>query len=218
MALARIAFLSLASAAFGCAAPSKSHGWQTLLSERTRGSWRTADFAGGAAPEWVNGQLVLPAGSTLTGALWTGPLPTGAYEIELEAMRIEGKDIFCGLTFPVGSSAASLVLGGWGGSLCGISSIDSLDASENSTTRVIEFQNGTWSRVQVRVTADRIEAWLDGESLVDVSIEGHRLDTRWEMRHAKPLGVASYQTRAAVRGLRWRPLLESEAMRPAPAP
>ena len=33
----------------------------------------------------------------------------------------------------------TLVLGGWGGSLCGLSSLDYMDASENQTTTFVSF-------------------------------------------------------------------------------
>ena len=55
------------------------------------------------------------------------------------------------------------MLGGWGGQLCGLSSIDYFDAANNSTTRFIDFKNGTWYHVHLRVVTNRIQARLDGE-------------------------------------------------------
>lgn len=48
---------------------------------------------------------------------------------------MSSSEFFCGLTVPVrtGTECVSLIVGGWGGSLVGISSIDGLDASETST-------------------------------------------------------------------------------------
>ena len=47
----------------------------------------------------------------MTGITYTNPLPRTDYEVTLEAMRVEGSDFFCGLTFPVGSNSCSLVVG-----------------------------------------------------------------------------------------------------------
>ena len=71
-------------------------------------------------------------------------------------MRVEGSDFFVGLTFPVRDSHASLIVGGWAGSVVGISSIDGRDASENETTEVMKFKNGQWYKFRLRVRADRL--------------------------------------------------------------
>jgi hypothetical protein len=46
------------------------------------------------------------------------------YEIKLEAKKVTGNDFFCGMTFPVGDSFCSFIVGGWGGPVVGLSSID----------------------------------------------------------------------------------------------
>ena len=48
----------------------------------------------------------------MTGVTWTRDFPKSNYEIRLEAMRVEGSDFFCGLTFPYQKAHATLVLGG----------------------------------------------------------------------------------------------------------
>jgi hypothetical protein len=121
-------------------------------------------------------------------------------------MRVDGSDFFCGLTFPVGEKPCTLVLGGWGGSLCGLSSIDHFDASENSTTRMISFENGKWYRVRLRVIPDRIQAWLNEEDLVDVDITDKNIDIRIEVEESKPLGIATWNTAGAVRNIRLKKL------------
>lgn len=191
----------------GCCSTPET-GPRSLFDGQSLAGWRRADFIGGVEPQVQQGSLILPAGDTLSGAVWTRDLPVGDYEITLEAMRVEGHDIFCGLTFPVADSHVSLVLGGWGGSLCGISSLDGMDASENETMSTMNFENGKWYTVRVRVSDGLIEAWVGdegGEKLIlDVETEGRRLDTRYEMRHAKPLGLATWRTRAAIRNINWR--------------
>jgi hypothetical protein len=128
------------------------------------------------------------------------------YEITLEAMRVQGTDIFCVLTFPVAERPCSLVLGGWGGSVCGLSNIDYYDASENETTSAVDFENGRWYRVRLRVGPYRIQAWLDGKVLVDVDTEGRHVDIRPEVHLSRPLGLATWLTTGAVRDVRLRKL------------
>lgn len=53
----------------------------------------------------------------------------------------------------------------------------------------------------MRVEPDRIQAWLDGEGLVDVEITGKKIDIRPEMDLCQPLGVATWVTTGAVRNI-----------------
>ncbi len=129
-----------------------------------------------------------------------------AFEIALEAARLAGSDFFCALTFPVGRSHCSLILGGWGGTTVGLSSLDGLDASENETTREMRFEDKRWYRVRVAVTATHIRAWLDDQPIVEVVTAGRRIGIRPEVDASRPLGIASYRTRAGVRAIRVRKL------------
>ena len=145
-------------------------------------------------------------GNDMTGITWKGPLIRTNYEITLEAMRISGSDFFCGLTFPVGENPCSLILGGWGGSLCGLSNIDYYDAANNETTTFTSFENDKWYKVRLRVRPDRIEAWLDDEEIVNIEITGRKIDIRAEVDLSQPLGIATWQTGGAVRNILIRPL------------
>jgi hypothetical protein len=150
------------------------------------------------------GALVIEAGGTLSGVTWINgsELPRMNYEISLEAMKISGDDFFCGLTFPVGQAACSFIVGGWGGRVVGISSIDHADASENETTRGQEFADNKWYRIRVRVTAAKIEAWIDDEPMVDVELKGKIISLRpGDIQKSLPLGIATYMTKAAVRNI-----------------
>ena len=51
----------------------------------------------------------------------TNEIPKINYEVALDAMRVSGSDFFCGLTVPVNDSFCSLIVGGWGGGLGGVS-------------------------------------------------------------------------------------------------
>lgn len=173
----------------------------SLFDGRTLGQWKVTDFGGQGDVHVEDGAIYLPMGSYTTGITWTGPVLRMNYEITLEAMRVDGTDFFCALTFPVGENPCTLVLGGWGGTLCGLSNIDYYDASENLTTTFYAFEQKTWYHVRLRVLPDRITAWLDGESLVDIDTKGRRIDIRAEMDLCQPLGIATWVTTGAVRNI-----------------
>jgi len=191
-------------------APGKSQ-WRPLFDGKTLAGWKTTQFGAHGEPEVQDAQIILPAGDPLTGVnREKDDVPHVNYEIALEAQRVEGNDFFVGLTFPVEKSFASLILGGWAGSVCGISSIDHMDASENSTSSFHEFKKGQWYKVRVRVLKDRLEAWLDDEQIVDADIAGKKISTRVEVDASKPFGFCSYRTKAALRNIRIRELTPDE--------
>ena len=153
----------------------------------------------------ADGRITLEAGNDLTGITYTGDVPRMGYEASLEATRLAGSDFFCGWTFPVGEEFVSFILGGWGGAVVGISSINDDNASENETTQFQKFETGKWCRVRVRVTPGLLEAWIDDEQMVKVATEGKRLAVRaGEIEASKPFGICSFRTRAALRNLQIR--------------
>jgi len=172
-----------------------------LFDGQSLGLWKVTDFGGQGDVHIEDEAIYLEMGSYTTGITWTGPVVRMNYEISLEAMRVDGSDFFCALTFPVAENPCTLVLGGWGGTLCGLSNIGFYDASENETTTFYSFKNKVWYHVRLRVEPERIQAWLDGESLVDVDIAGKRIDIRPEMDLCQPLGIATWVTTGAVRNI-----------------
>ncbi|MDA1274701.1 MAG: DUF1080 domain-containing protein [Verrucomicrobia bacterium] len=179
--------------------------WQPLFDGKTLAGWKATDFAGSGEVEVQKGELVLNAGVMLTGVSWTNSLPKTNYEVSLEAMKKDGSDFFCGFTFPVGDSHCTFIVGGWGGGIVGISSIDSMDASENETTKYLNFEKNKWYRIRVRVTPKTIQAWIDDEQMVDQSIEDRRISMRpGEIELSAPFGVAAWQTTSALRNIRLR--------------
>jgi hypothetical protein len=193
------------------AAKEKAAGWKPLFDGKSLAGWQTTKFGGHGEPEVKDGQIIIPAGDPLSGVTRAkDDVPHVNYEIALDAQRAEGHDFFVGLTFPVNDTHASLILGGWSGAVCGISSIDHMDASENSTSTFRQFQNGKWYKVRLRVLKDRIEAWIDDEQIVDADIAGKKISTRVEVDPSKPLGFASYRTTAALKNIRIRELTPEE--------
>ena len=173
-------------------------GWVPSGFEGERGVRVERDFEPGRAA------IVIEAGTTLGGITSTlgARLPRMNYEVAFEAMRVAGGDFFGALTFPVENTACTFVLGGWGGAVVGISSIDGMDASGNETTREMEFTDRRWYRVRVRVTPGHIEAWIDETRVVDLATTGRLLSLRpGDIQKARPLGISTYMTKAAVRAV-----------------
>lgn len=193
----------------------KSGGWRSLFDGRTLAGWAASGFEGEGAVKVENpfrggpGAIVIEKGTTLSGMSWTrgSELPKTNYEIELQAMKLQGEDFFCGLTFPVGASACSFIVGGWGGMVVGLSSVDHFDASDNETSTGMEFADNRWYRIRVKVTDEKIEAWIDDKQMVDLETKGRKITLRWgEIQKSLPLGVATFMTRAALRDIRIRRL------------
>jgi Domain of Unknown Function (DUF1080) len=181
-------------------------GWQSLFDGKTLQNWQVTNFGGQGQVTVEDQWIVLDFGSDLTGITWTGELPRTNYELMLQAMRVDGSDFFCGLTFPVGDSYCSLIVGGWGGTVIGLSSIDGRDASENPMSQLMNFDPKRWYRVRLRVNEARIEAWIDARKVVDQEIAGHKISIRPEVELSRPLGIASWRTKAALRHVQMRRL------------
>jgi hypothetical protein len=188
-----------------CATPPAPAPWSALFDGATLTGWEATNFGGEGVVEVSDGALLLDYGSPLTGLTWTGAPPSGSYDLELVAARVEGTDFFCGLTFPVGDAHLTLVLGGWGGSLCGLSNLDGDDAANNDSQKLFRFENGRDYRVLLRVRPDVVAVLLDDRPFLRVPIAGRALSLRPEVELSRPLGVASFSTRARLRALRWRP-------------
>jgi Domain of Unknown Function (DUF1080) len=177
---------------------------QKLFDGSTLQGWTKTNFGGEAEVRVEDGCIVLGMGAPLTGVTWSDPtaLPFRMnYELTLEARRVEGSDFFCGLTFPYHDDSASLIVGGWGGSLVGISCLDRADASENETTRIRKFEKEKWYTIRLRVREGRLQAWIDDKMVVDCLIGDRKLSTRSEVRLCQPLGICSFQTKAQIRNV-----------------
>jgi hypothetical protein len=186
-------------------------GWKKLFDGKSLDGWKSSDFYKPGKVEVRDGAVVMAKGRMMTGITYTrGDFPKMDYEVTLEGKKLAGDDFFCTTTFPVGDSFCSLVVGGWGGHVVGISSINSSDASENQTNRQMDFETGKWYRVRIRVSRARIDAWIDKEKVVDLETDGLRLSTRVECAASRPFGIATWDTIGAVRDVRVRLLTEAE--------
>src|SRR5207249_10417956 len=185
----------------------RSDDWQKLFDGTSLLGWKVTEFAGRGEVNVENGRLQRHSGVMLTGVSYTNDLPRIDYEVSLDAMKVDGSDFFCGLTFPVEASFCSLIVGGWGGGVVGLSSIDGMDASENETTKYLKFDPARWYHIRLRVNPIKIEAWIDNEKVVDQEIIGRRISLRpGDIEYSKPFGIATWQTTGALRGIRVRRL------------
>lgn len=181
--------------------------WQSLFDGKTLKGWKAPNFSGQGTVEIVKGTMQLGIGSDITGMNVDGDIPKNNYEVSLEATRLDGTDFFCGLTLPYNNSAFTIILGGWGGALVGLSSINGDDASENETTKFIKFDTGHWYKLRARVTPAKIEAWLDNEKIIDLDTEGKKISMRpGEIELSVPFGIATFRTLGAFREMKLRHL------------
>lgn len=173
-----------------------------IFNGRNLDGWEITNF-GPQGPVYVSGdQVILGMGDGCTGITYKKAFPEINYNVTLEAKRVDGTDFFCGMTFPVGRDPCTLIVGGWGGTTVGLSSIDGKDASENETTSLMKFENNRWYRIGLLVKENEIKAWIDDSLVVDFNRNGKRLSIRPEVELSKPFGIASWRTTAAIRNIK----------------
>lgn len=198
-----------------------------LFDGKSLAGWHVADkinfdMHGKVAVE--DGAIRMAPGQPATGIVWVGdeaktsssdgkssasdakksptvPFPRVNYELRLEAMRTEGNDFFCGLTFPIGEEYCTLIIGGWGGGVVGLSNVDNYSAVENETTDYRDFKDNTWYRIRLRVTAGKVEVWIDDESVIDLETKGKKFSIWWEQEPMRPFGIATWYTGTAIRNV-----------------
>ncbi len=182
-----------------------------LFDGKSLDGWKKADLPRPGEVKVEDGRILMKAGGSMTGITTTRQdLPRVDYELSYEAMRIEGADFFAAATFPVDQSYITLVNGGWGGNVTGLSSLNGMDASENETTCTIKYEDKTWYRFRVRVTGKVIRCWVDDKEIIAVDYQDRRVGTRLETRANEPLGFATWHTGGALRKIEVRTLTPDE--------
>lgn len=176
--------------------------WKTILDVQRLDRWQAGVFGDSDELDLASDGVILPIGVPLTGITYLDEPPSGSYALEVEATRQYGTDFFLGVTFPVRDEHVTLVLGGWGGTLCGLSCIDGDDASNNGTRTHVEFPNGKRQTVLIEVDGSRVVALVNGDELVNVDLTGKRLEVRNEVLPSVPLGLSSFATCTVVHRVR----------------
>lgn len=186
------------------------YAWQSLFDGKTLNGWKVPNFGGEGEVKVADGAITVAMGDSMSGVTATIKPPRTDYELELEGKRLDGNDFFCTTTFPVGDAPCSLVVGGWGGAVVGLSCVDFYDASDNITTKFMDFKNNVWYKVRIRVTKPKIEAWIDDEKVVDLDTAGRRFSIRDECDLCQPLGICTWCSSAALRNIRIRQIKPGE--------
>lgn len=171
---------------------------RVLFDLSTLADWETGVFGNPDDFELTDTGIVIPQTSTLAGMTYRGGPPVTPYRLHVDVTKRYGDDFFLGLTFPVRDSYLTLVLGGWGGGVSGLSCIDGEDASDNATKHVEYFPNGKRQTVVVDVADERVVARIDGRVLVDADLRGKELGLRTEVLASRPLGVATFATSSLI--------------------
>ena len=187
----------------------KDTDWKALFDGKSLKNWKATNFGGEGEIVVENGGIVIDRGSEMSGITYTGAdFPKTHFEVAFEAKRTQGLDFFCTTTFPVGDDHCSLVVGGWAGSVVGLSSIDGKDASRNETKKEMSFDNNKWYRVRIRVTPDRIAAWIDDAPVVNFPTKGRKISIRPECDLSRPFGICTWSSSSVVRDIKLRTIRE----------
>ncbi len=174
-----------------------------LFDGKSLGIWEEIQFTEGneANVRIENGKIIFGRGDPLTGIAINDASfkpPAEEYEITLKARKIDGRDFFCALTFPVPekNSCCTFVAGGWGGQVTGLSNIDYLDANRNTTRSTLDYDHDRWYIIRVEVTRGRIRCWIDKRLVVNCLIKDKHISMRsGPIEKCQPFGIASYDTK-----------------------
>ena len=121
----------------------KAGEWKSLFDGKTMSGWVKSEYGVAADVGVEEGALVIELADGCNGITYKKDFPKINYELRFEGRRVLGTDFWCGLTFPVNDDPLTLILGGWGGSLVGISSLDGKDAARNESKTYLKFEQET---------------------------------------------------------------------------
>ena len=200
---------------FGCTSKQKSpenkaktllvqeyqHDGISMFDGETLNGWEITSF-GTQGPVLISeGNIVLRYGDGCTGITWLKDFPKVNYKVSLQARKTSGNDFFCGMTFPVNNEFCSLIVGGWGGPVVGLSCIDGKDANNNETKIMKNFEKDVWYNIQLLVSDSTIIARIDDEKVVDFNYQGRELYVRPEVELSRPFGICSWTTTGELRNI-----------------
>ena len=197
--------LFIAAIGSGCKI-GKQNNSPKLFNGKDLTGWEITDFAGSGEIKVKDSELHIGMGELISGInLAHDTIPRSNYELEAEALKVDGDDFFCAITFPLGKTYATFIPGGWGGSVVGISSIDGMDAAENETASFKKFEKNQWYRFKIRVTDEKIQCFIDKEMVVDLPLEDRNIALRpGPIELSVPIGFASFQCISKIRNINLR--------------
>ena len=179
--------------------PEIPEGSRALFDGNTLNNWEITNFGTQGPVRISEGKIIIGMGEGCSGITWKNDFPKVNYEVGLEARKMVGNDFFCGLTFPVNGNFCSLIVGGWGGPVVGLSTIDNEDASENETRVLKNFEKKVWYRIRLKVSDQKITAWVNDEELVDFVYTDHKIGIRPEVSLSRPFGICTWMTSTEIK-------------------
>ncbi|NQT85650.1 protein kinase [bacterium] len=196
------------------AKPKPAADWRVLVGQGRANGWErvkgglfrqppSATANGGLGQVIVFSQVDGAAGYKHT---WD--VPRTNYELSFTSMRLRGNNIGPGVIFPVGKSVCLWAIGNGGGG-CGLDQVDGHDdLDEDNPTRVMRPTELKRSyRYHLRVSQDKVQAWINQTRVVDIPRAGHTFSLRDGYRPGAPLAfVGAGKTGAVVKNIRIRPL------------
>ena len=187
---------------------------RVLFDGKTLDGWKKTDFYHAGEVKVDDGRIVMAAGDSMTGITTTRQdLPTTDYELTYEAMRLTGDDFFAAATFPVGKSYITLVNGGWGGYVTGLSSSNGHGRLGERDHQPFKYQEKTWYRFRVRVTGEVIRCWVGDKQVIAVTHKEKHVG-RGSRRGPTSPGLRHLETASALRKIEIRPLRPTRSPRP----
>ena len=129
---------------------------------------------------------------------YRGALPGAHYKLSWEARRTDGSDFFCGLTFPIRGNVATLIGGGWGGGVVGISNVDGMSAVENETTDYRDFKNDQWYKIVLDINAKSLVVTIDDARVIDLDHDDRKYSVWWEQEQMAPIGFATWYSASEI--------------------
>lgn len=195
--------------------------WRSLFDGKSLSGWEIAEedeFYQHGKIHVNKGVIEMQMGSPSTGIRLADEetLLRENYELVLDARRIDGVDFFAGVTFPIADEYCTLIIGGWSGTIVGLSNVDNLAAADNDTTLTRDFETDRWYRIRLRVSEHRVSAWIDAEQIIDLPRQDRKFAVWWEQEPMRPLGIANWFTASQLRDIKVRPLDPKEIAADAP--
>lgn len=151
--------------------------------------------------EIKDGVVSIAPGNSFSGLSWEGDFPLNNYEFSVSARRVSGSDIFCGIAFPSGTNYCSMILGGWGNSVVGLSCVGYAVAAENETASYMQFENKKWYNIRLRVTDEYIKGWIDGKLVIDLELSEKHISQYPGLEIFEPFGLFTWETGAEVKDM-----------------
>jgi hypothetical protein len=178
--------------------------WQDLFDGRSLDDWKPM-----GTTHVENGTLVLE-GERFAGVATTRSVPKIGYEVTVEAMRFTGKD-FGSLVFPFHEMHCGLTVGGFTGDVVGFGNVNGTGPGgpQSPVDRRIAVEANRWYTVRLRVTEERIIAWLDNQLVITLNPHGCTFEALGPP--LRPLGVFAFGGKATIHSIRLRQLKSPSA-------